>query len=73
MAQIRTKTRDTVLVDELRESPVDRDLSRTGRILFLVVALIVAALFIVPRLRADAPSTNVNTTDTAFVAVESRG
>lgn len=73
MAQIRTKTRDTVLVDELRESPVDRDLARTTRIVLLIVAVIVAALLIVPRLRAAPAAEAAAELGPAFLAAESCG
>lgn len=47
--QARTKTRDTVLLDEVRTSPVDRDLARTTRrvvrwLLLLLILLVVGLL-----------------------------
>jgi hypothetical protein len=48
---IRTTTRDEALVDEVRESPVDRELLRSRRrraliLLLLVAAAVVAALLL---------------------------
>jgi|GEM_PF-6242766 len=47
--QTRTKTRGVVLVDDVRQSPVDRDLAKTTRrllfALLLVVALVVALVY----------------------------
>jgi len=54
----RTKTRDQVLIDDVRTSPVDRDLARTlrrfvGWLLLLIIVLIAASL--VRRFTADRP------------------
>jgi hypothetical protein len=40
---IRTRTRDETLVDEVRESPVDRELLRSRRRRMLILLLLVAA------------------------------
>src|SRR5258705_10300740 len=56
--QARTKTRDGVLVDEVRESTVDVALHRTRRrnlvVLVIVIVLLVAAWALV-RFTADRP------------------
>jgi hypothetical protein len=51
--QIRTKTRDASLIDEVRESPVDEALQRKRRrltiVLLVAVAIIVVAGFLTRR------------------------
>jgi hypothetical protein len=42
--KIRTRTRDTILDDELRTTPVDRALARRGRLWFWSLLLIIAAI-----------------------------
>ena len=44
MSRSRTRTRDEVLVDEVRESPVDVYLLRRRRIVSIVVVLVVLVL-----------------------------
>ena len=42
--RIHTRTRDTVLDDELRTTPVDRALSRRGRLWFWSLLLAIAII-----------------------------
>lgn len=53
MSQTHTKTGEGVLVDEVRESPVDKYLMRYRRNLLLVLLLIVIVLAVWCYLRRD--------------------
>jgi hypothetical protein len=54
MARTRTKTRDAVLLDEVRQSPVDRDLTRSKRRLLVALLLLAIVLVLGQRLLAEA-------------------
>lgn len=56
--ELRTRTKDQVLLDEVRQTPVDRSLGRTRRRalwMLLLVVLVLIAVWLVWRFNADRP------------------
>lgn len=56
--EVRTRTKDQVLVDEVRQTPVDRGLKRTRRRLFwllLIAVVLLIVLWLLWRFNADRP------------------